>query len=82
MVDEQAARQLIAEHLAVAYGDVEDSTEFRDLGADSLDLITLTMRLEEAFDIHITDDQVENCRTVGEALALLRQRAGARLEPV
>lgn len=36
-----------------------------DLGADSLDSVEIVMRLEEAFDIEIPDDAVENIETVG-----------------
>lgn len=37
-----------------------------DLGADSLDRIELTMAYEEEFDISITDDAHEMCKTVGD----------------
>jgi acyl carrier protein len=30
------------------------------------------MRLEEEFNTHIPDDGIEDCRTVGDALELLR----------
>ncbi len=71
-MDLPAARRVIAEHLAVPCELIRDEARFRELGADSLDLITLTMALEEAFDVEIADDQVEHCRTVGDALGLLR----------
>ena len=77
-MNEAAARELIAEHLAVAVGLVVDQAEFRELGADSLDLVTLTMHLEEAFDICIPDEQVDECATVGDALQLLRSASDAR----
>ena len=79
-MDLLAARSVIAEHLAVPCELILDEAEFRELGADSLDLITLTMAFEEAFDVEIADDQVEHCRTVGDALALLRQSLRGRLE--
>jgi len=34
------------------------------LGADSLDIVELTMALEEAFDTEIPDDAAEKIRTV------------------
>lgn len=43
-----------------------DASIFDDLGADSLDVVDLVMSLEEAFDIEIPDDQVENIKTVGD----------------
>ena len=72
---DESARRLIAEHLGVASSRVVDGAAFRDLGADSLDLVSLTMAFEEEFDLHIPDEQAEGCTTVADALALLdRQR--------
>jgi len=39
-----------------------------DLFADSLDAWDLIMELEEEFDITISDDEVEEIRTVGQAV--------------
>lgn len=77
-MNDAAARELIAEHLAVPVGLVVDQAEFRELGADSLDLVTLTMHLEEAFDICIPDEQVDECATISDALQLLRSASEAR----
>jgi acyl carrier protein len=71
-MDEDAVRGLIAEHLGVAPALVLDPVEFRALGADSLDLVSLTMVLEEALDLHIPDDQAERCIKVGDAMQLVR----------
>lgn len=71
-MDDQRARSAIADHLAVPAASVTDEADFVALGADSLDMVSLTMRLEEEFNTHIPDDDIEDCRTVGDALALLR----------
>jgi len=42
-----------------------------DLGADSLDMVEIVMRLEEAFDIAISDEDAENIHTVAELLQQL-----------
>jgi len=68
---DDSARRLIAEHLGVSPSRVNDDAAFRDLGADSLDLVSLTMAFEEAFDLRIPDEQAEGCTTVADALALL-----------
>ena len=39
-----------------------------DLGADSLDLVELTMEIEKKFSISIPDDVVENLNTVGDVV--------------
>jgi len=71
-MDEERARAVIADHLAIPASSVADDADFLALGADSLDMVSLTMRLEEEFNTHIPDETVEDCRTVGDALALLR----------
>jgi acyl carrier protein len=72
-MDELAIRSLIADHLGVSPSVVIDDAHFQqDLGADSLDLIELTMKLECEFGIDVSDDESEQCLTVGEALACVR----------
>jgi acyl carrier protein len=80
-VDEDAARSVIAEHLAVSPEQVTDDARFLDLGADSLDLITLTMDLEVAFDVQVSDEAATGCETVGDALGVLRAAALLRAQP-
>lgn len=78
-MDEEMVRSLIAEQLAVQREAVTDTALFQhDLGADSLDLIELTMLLEERLGVEIGDDESEQCLTVAEALHLLRRKLSAR----
>jgi acyl carrier protein len=39
-----------------------------DLGADSLELVELSLAFEETFDIDITDEEVARIRTVHDAV--------------
>lgn len=54
-----------------------------DLGADSLDVVEITMMLEEKLEISIPDEKWESVRTVGEmfetAAELLQQKSRAHL---
>ena len=52
-----------------------DASIFDDLGADSLDVVDLVMSLEEAFDIEMPDDQVENIKTVGDIVKYVEDNA-------
>ena len=50
-----------------------------DLGADSLDMVEIAMKVEETFNLTIPDEEMENVRTVGdlhEALATFLERTG------
>jgi acyl carrier protein len=58
---------IVTEQLGVEPADVtKDASILDDLGADSLDVVELVMALEEAFDIEIPDDAVEEMRTIGD----------------
>jgi acyl carrier protein len=74
-LDHQRAREIIAEHLSVPVAAVRGEAEFTsDLGADSLDLVELTMRLEDALNISIAEDESERCSTVEDALNLITRK--------
>lgn len=75
----EAAKALIADHLAVGLDAVQDDAIFAsDLGADSLDMIELAMRFEEELDISIADDESEACETVRDALNLIQSKVVER----
>ena len=72
-MDEVVARQAIADHFGIPVALVVDEADLRDLGADSLDIIELSVALEQQFDVRIPDDEIDTCTSVGEAMALLRR---------
>jgi len=45
-----------------------DASLTDDLGADSLDAVELNMAFEDAFDIAIPDEEMENIKTVGDVV--------------
>jgi acyl carrier protein len=58
---------IVSEQLGVESAEVtKDASILDDLGADSLDVVELVMALEEAFDIEVPDDAVEEMRTIGD----------------
>ena len=68
---------LIVEQLGVGREEVVPEAAFiDDLGADSLDIVELVMKLEETFDIEIPDDDAEKLKTIGDAMAYVKERKG------
>lgn len=47
----------------------EDATIMGDLGADSLDVVEISMNLEERFNVIIPDEEWDKVKTVGELCA-------------
>lgn len=72
---------LVAEELDVDPEQVTDeATLDDDLGADSLDAVSLVMALEERFGIEIPDETAETFVTAGQVLAWLEAN-GATVMP-
>lgn len=70
--------RLICEHFGVNPAQVTRETRFQeDLGADSLDIVELIMRLEEMIDVTIPDDEAPKLKTVGDAVDYVVKRRAA-----
>lgn len=77
MADNTAAKvkEIIINELGVDPEKVTNDASFvDDLGADSLDTVELVMAFEEEFTIDIPDEDAEQMRTVGEAIAYIEKR--------
>ena len=75
----ERVKALIAEHLCVDSDKVtDDAVMTTDLNADSLDVIEVTMAIEEAFDLEIRDDEMNKAETVGCAIQLVERKLAAR----
>lgn len=48
-----------------------NSDIFEDLGADSLDVVTLLMSLEDEFGLTIEDEQAQEFHTVGDVVSFI-----------
>ena len=73
---EARVKEIIVEELGVEADKVTSEASFvDDLGADSLDTVELVMALEEEFGIDIPDEDAEKMRTVGDAVAYIKEHA-------
>ena len=64
---EEKVKQIIVEQLGVDEAEVTPTAHFvDDLGADSLDIVELVMAFEEAFEIEIQPNCVEDFRFDGK----------------
>ncbi len=50
-----------------------ESVLLEDLGADSIDLADLVMTLEDEFDMEISDEELENIRTVADIVKFIEE---------
>jgi acyl carrier protein len=62
---------IIAEKLSMPAGNIVPTSTFKDLGADSLDIVEIIMTFEETFGIEIKDEDAEKIKTVEQAIELI-----------
>lgn len=59
-------KEILLENLGCAEEDIKmESNLIEDLGADSLDIVELSLVLEDDFDITVEDEDFEEIQTVG-----------------
>ncbi|MCD6159838.1 MAG: acyl carrier protein [Thermotogae bacterium] len=71
---EEKVINIIAEQLGLDPAEVKRDSNFtEDLGADSLDLVDLIMKLEDEFDVKIEDEVASQLKTVGDAIEFIKK---------
>ena len=65
----EKVKEIVAETLNVEESTLSETTSFKeDLGADSLDLFEMVMAFEEAFEVEIPSEDLEQITTVGDVV--------------
>ena len=68
---------IIAEQLQIAEDVITEKSSIKeDLGADSLDLFELVLALEEAFEVEIPTEDLEQISTVQDVLNYITNKVG------
>ena len=67
-------KEILLENLGCSEEDIEmDSNLIEDLGADSLDIVELSLALEEVFDLEVADEDFEDLQTVGAIIKYIER---------
>ncbi len=66
---------LLAEQFSVDADSITMDTTFEDLGADSLDIVEMTMAVEEEFGLEdMADEDLSGIATVGDLVRYLKSK--------
>ena len=69
---EEKVIDIVKDVLGMEDEKVTSEDTFDDLYADSLDLVEITIECEKEFSYPITDDKVQNLKTVGDLVNLIK----------
>ena len=69
-------KELISEQMGIEAGSIAMESNFEeDLGVDSLDIVELSMALEQEFDIgEMTEEDLATIKTVGDLVSYLQKQ--------
>lgn len=74
---------IVAEHLGIDIKTITPASRFEeDFGADSLDLVELGMACEEAFDIELNDDAVQELTTFQSLVDMIEKKQAEKAQSV
>ena len=65
--------ELVASKLVIDKSKVVLNATLEDLGADSLEVIEVIMRLEDLFDIQIDDEDIEKLKTIDDLVSYIHK---------
>ena len=68
---------LLVDTFGVAESDVTPQATFESLGLDSLDVVELTLVLEEKTGVKLEDEELEDVRTVQDAIDKVAEKKQA-----
>jgi acyl carrier protein len=73
----EALTKIVEEHLGTIGKDEQltRDTLFEDLGADSLDIVDLTLDVEVEFDTTVPDNEIEAFKKIGDVMDWLEKNA-------
>ena len=75
---ETQIRTALAQHVKRDVSKVRAQDNLRaDLGLDSLAMLELVFKIEEAFDLEIPDDDLSKVTTVGDVIEYVQTRLGS-----
>ena len=76
MIFEKVAK-LVAEQFGLEVEDLSEDTTFEELGADSVDIMELSMSVEEEFDVEeLGEEDLSGIQTVGDLVHALQAKLG------
>lgn len=64
----QKVKDLVVETLEVSADEIDESTAYEDLGADSFDMLELVTAMEDEFGATMDEDQLGTIKTIGDTV--------------
>lgn len=74
MTVEERVKQIVTKIVRKTDADFVPSATFKDLNADSLDIVQILVAVEDAFDIEIQDEEIQKVTDMGGFVAYIERK--------
>ncbi len=75
---EETLRKIVAKIIRKENVVLTPTTTFKELGADSLDVVQIMVALEEAFDIELVDDELKSINNMGGFIDYVKKKVAGK----
>ena len=75
---EETLRKIVAKITRNENVVLTPTTTFKELGADSLDVVQIMVALEEAFDIELVDEELKAINNMGGFIDYVKKKVAAK----
>jgi acyl carrier protein len=75
---EETLRKIVAKIIRKENVELTPTTTFKELGADSLDVVQIMVALEEAFDIELVDEEMKSISNMGGFIDYVKKKVAVK----
>jgi len=75
---EETLRKIITKITRKENVTLNPTTTFKELGADSLDVVQILVALEETFDIELVDEDLKKLNNIGDFLGYVKKKVAEK----
>lgn len=67
-------REILSDHFEISPDSIEESTDiYNDLGASELDMVDISMDIEDQYSVEVTEESLEEIRTVEDLVLFINE---------
>ena len=74
MTVEEQVKSIVTKIVRKPEAEFTPTTTFKDLDADSLDVVQMLVKLEDTFDIEIQDEDLRDVASMGDFVAYIERK--------
>lgn len=75
---EETLRKIVAKIIRKEDVVLDPNTSFKDLGADSLDIVQIMVAIEEAYDIELVDEELKSVTSLGGFIDYIKKKVAEK----